>query len=69
MSRQNSASPISTRRDASVIRQQSVSGHHPNLGGVAAVSLFVAILIAFVVQSAVTQVSVARSTHRYTDVP
>ncbi|KIM28411.1 hypothetical protein M408DRAFT_69793 [Serendipita vermifera MAFF 305830] len=60
MSRRNSGSPVSARRDTSTIRLQTASlhsstSHHPSLGGVAAVSLFIVILIAFVVQSAVTQ--------------
>ena len=60
MPRPTSSSPLSARRNASTTGRGNTSSsdttHHPNLGGLAAVCLFLVILIAFVVQSAVTQV-------------
>jgi hypothetical protein len=62
MSRHTSTSPGSARRNISIIRPDNASSfgsadHLPALGGLAAVCLFIVILFAFVVQSAVTQVS------------
>jgi hypothetical protein len=73
MSRHTSTSRASARRNISIIRPDNASfsgsaDHLPALGGLTAVCLFIVILFAFVVQSAVTQVSMAyRRTDMYTE--